>query len=191
MDYFEDRKQKITAELAQYDVGLGHAVRGVDRQNKYRTNAMKVLLSSEFINRRQIEIRHYAERVIAYVNAIERLQNDLIRLNEQEREVNKRVEFSDSVEGLRRVNDGRICQESGCRVQAVVESYIGFAATHAECADHFLEPPKHPCGVCQEMKAIVDYKSGPSLGGLGTVEIWTLECGHTDGIEDDSAANYI
>jgi len=85
---------------------------------------------------------------------------------------------------------GAKCTHQGCKRNAVVAERQPDASEVRDCYYHLTHQMEW-CNACQALRVITDFKSGSSMGGLGTLEVWTMDCGHSDGFEDDPIHLYI
>jgi len=84
---------------------------------------------------------------------------------------------------------GVFCSHDNCFNEAVIEHHCPDDKGFFECEYHLTHMSDF-CEECQSIREVVDYKSGPSLGGLGTVEIMIFKCGHQHGEEYDDISLY-
>ena len=87
-------------------------------------------------------------------------------------------------------NSDRRCSHDGCNRRSVIAHCEPDGYEYHECYKHLVNP-EWWCPKCDAPRRITKWVSGRSMGGLGTVEVWTFECGHSDGYEDDDISNYV
>lgn len=81
------------------------------------------------------------------------------------------------------------CSHDGCVRDAVVQQPDP-EETWYQCYYH-LTTMEMLCDTCGTVQVVTDYKSGRSMGGCGTIEVWDLACGHSGGYEDDDISYYV
>lgn len=81
------------------------------------------------------------------------------------------------------------CSRPGCIRDAVVVHTPPDEPEWFECAHHTLTMEEY-CPYCKETREVIDFATGPDLGGAGTVDFYTFDCGHQRMDEDSELWMY-